>query len=291
MASTFTRFLILEGREMKWIFYHLGFLFLTPVMAQEHVAKTTFGFWDAFKMPESIEENTHLIDWLFNYTTLMITFFFVLVVAGLVGFSYLYNRKRHPIAYYTYGNKKAQIVFATIIGIAVFFGIDLNIVRISNEDFTKVFINWPDETKEEVLKVEVLAQQWMWKFRLAGKDGVFNTEDDVVTINDLRVPTGKKIVFQLTSKDVIHSFFLPNARRKVDAIPGRITRIWFKFNKVGTWNIACAEMCGTHHYMMKGYLTTYSNEDFNYWLKQAENHSLAENDRGNQDIYWGWNWN
>jgi len=241
-------------------------------------------------MPESIEENAHLIDWLFNYTTVMITFFFILVVLGILGFSYLYHHKRHPIPHYTYGNKKVQIVFATIIGIAVFFGIDLNIVRISNEDFTKVFINWPDDKVEEVIKVEVLAQQWMWKFRLAGKDGVFNTEDDVVTINDLRVPVGKKVYFQVTSKDVIHSFFIPNARRKIDAIPGRITRMWMKFTKEGNWNIACAEMCGTHHYLMKAYLTTYSNEDFNNWLNQAQNYSLAENDRGTQDIFWGWKW-
>ncbi|MFI5390373.1 MAG: cytochrome c oxidase subunit II [Bacteriovoracales bacterium] len=276
---------------MKWIFYHLGFLFFTPLMAEEHVAKTSYTLWDAFHMPESIEENTHLIDWLFNYTTAMIVFFFILVVAGIVGFCYLYHHKRHPKAYYTYGTKRIQIIFATVIGTAVFFGVDINIVRISNEDFTKVFLNWPDETKEEVIKVEVLAQQWSWNFRQAGKDGVFNTEDDVVSTNDLRVPIGKKVFFQVTSKDVIHSFWIPNARRKVDAIPGRITRMWMKFTKEGKWDIACAEMCGTHHYMMKASLTTYSNEDFNYWLTQAQNHSLAENDRGTQDIFWGWNWN
>lgn len=275
---------------MKWILYHLGFLFFSTAIAEEHLTKAAPSFWDGFKMPESIEENAHLIDWLFNYTTAMITFFFILVVIGLLGFSYFYHHKRHPQPYYTYGNKKVQILFATIIGIAVFFGIDLNIVRISNEDFTKVFINWPDDKKEEVLKVEVLAQQWMWKFRLAGKDGIFNTEDDVVTINDLRVPVGKKIYFQVTSKDVIHSFFIPNARRKIDAIPGRITRMWMKFNKEGNWNIACAEMCGTHHYLMKAYLTTYSNEDFNNWLNQAQNYSVAENDRGTEDVFWGWKW-
>ena len=276
---------------MKWIFYHLGFLFFTPLMAEEHVAKKSYTLWDAFHMPENIEENGHLIDWLFNYTTIMITLFFIFVVIGIVGFCYFYHHKRHPKALYTYGTKRSQIIFATVIGTAVFFIIDINIVRISNDDFTKVFLNWPDETKEEVIKVEVLAQQWSWNFRLAGKDGVFNTEDDVVSTNDLRLPIGKKVYFQVTSKDVIHSFWIPNARRKVDAIPGRITRMWMKFTKEGKWDIACAEMCGTHHYLMKASLTTYSNEDFKNWLTQAQNHSLAENDRGTQDIYWGWNWN
>ena len=77
-----------------------------------------------------------------------------------------------------------------------------------------------------------MAQQWVWKFRYAGKDNVFNTQDDVVTVNDLRVPINRKLLFQVTSKDVIHSF-ASNARRKVDAMPGRVSRIWMELNKAG----------------------------------------------------------
>jgi len=259
-------------------------------MAGEVGSSAEPSIWDSFHFPEDISEHGHLIDWLFNYTTYMITFFFILVVIGLVGFSFLYYHKRHPKAYYTYGTKRVQIYVATIIGIAVFFGIDLNIVRISNEDFTKVFINWPDEKEEKVVRVEVMAQQWMWKFRYAGADNVFNTEDDVVTLNDLRVPLGSKISFQLTSKDVIHSFFIPNGRRKVDAIPGRITRMWMQFKKAGKWEIACAEMCGTHHYKMRAHLTTLSEKDYNTWLNQAQKYALAENDVENPDVFWGWKW-
>jgi cytochrome c oxidase subunit 2 len=273
---------------MKWILFPFAFVFANFSFAEELPKASSF--WDSFKFPEPIEENVHLIDWLFGYTSFMIIFFFILVVIGLLGFSYLYHHKRHPVPHYTYGTKRIQIITATIIGIAVFFGIDLNIVRISNEDFTKTFLNWPDEKKEDVIKIEVMAQQWMWVFRYAGPDGIFNTEDDIVTINDLRLPVGKKIYFQVTAKDVIHSFYIPNARRKIDAIPGRITRMWMNFNKEGTFNIACAEMCGTHHYKMKAYLTTYSEKDFNNWLKQANAYSLTENDRGTSDIYWGWKW-
>ena len=138
--------------------------------------------WDSFHFPEDISENGHLIDWLFMYVTYAITFSFILVVMGLVGFSFFYYHKRHPKPYYTYGTTRTQIYVATFVGIAVFFCIDLNIVRISNDDFTKVFMNWPDEKEEKVIRVEVMGQQWMWKFRYAGADGVFNTGDDVKQI-------------------------------------------------------------------------------------------------------------
>ena len=246
--------------------------------------------WDSFHFPEDISENGHLIDWLFMYVTYAITFSFILVVMGLVGFSFFYYHKRHPKPYYTYGTTRTQIYVATFVGVAVFFCIDLNIVRISNNDFTKVFMNWPDEKKEKVVRVEVMGQQWMWKFRYAGADGVFNTGDDVITLNDLRVPTGTKVSFQITSKDVIHSFFIPNGRRKVDAIPGRITRMWMQFKKTGTWDIACAEMCGTHHYLMKASLTTMDEKDYNTWINQAQTYAVAENDVENPDVFWGWKW-
>lgn len=254
-----------------------------------HPMAPDMGMWERFQPPEDISESGHLIDWLFSYTTYLNIFFFTLVCIGLFGFSYLYYYKRHPKPEYTYGNKKIHIIVATVIGVAVFFGVDLNITRVSNNDFINVFAKWPGE-EQEVVRVQVMAQQWMWNFRYAGRDGVFNTEDDVITMNDLRVPIGKKIVFQLTSKDVIHSFFLPNARQKVDAIPGRITRMWVELNKAGEWGIACAEMCGTFHYRMAAKLTTYTQENYDAWLAEAEERAVVENDPERAEMYWGWKW-
>ena len=94
----------------------------------------------------------------------------------------------------------------------------------------------------------------------------------------------------MISKDVIHSLYLPNARRKVDAIPGRITRIWFKLNKPGKYDIACAEMCGTHHYKMAAKMTVYSQEDYMAWLNEAQEIALAANDPERTEDFWGWKW-
>ena len=182
------------------------------------------------------------------------------------------------------------MIFTAIIGAAVFLSIDLNIARIANNDLVDTFWKWPDHKTEKVLRVEVMAQQWMWSFRYAGPDGEFSTADDVVTNNDLRVPVGTKILFHLTSKDVIHSFFVPNVRLKVDTIPGRVTRVWWDVNRPGVYDIACAEMCGTNHYLMKARLTVYTEEDFNNWLKSSELVAANTNDPTDVNLAWGWKW-
>jgi cytochrome c oxidase subunit 2 len=250
----------------------------------------SLSWFELAKPPIDISTNGHLIDGLWNYTTALCIFYFILVCIGLFGFSYLYSAKRNKTPYYTYGNKKKHLIVTAFIGAAVFLTIDLNITRIANNDMLDQFWNWPDPQKEKVLRVEVMAQQWMWSFRYAGPDDEFGTEDDVVTNNDLRVPTNTKILFHLTSKDVIHSFFVPNVRLKVDTIPGRITRVWWEVNRPGVYDIACAEMCGTHHYLMKAQLTVYSQEDFARWLATSEKIALNTNDPSDRNLAWGWKW-
>jgi cytochrome c oxidase subunit 2 len=247
-------------------------------------------FWDSVAPPKIISTTGGEIDSLFMYTTTMNVIFFVLVCVGLFGFPIIYSRKRNPKPTYTFGNTKNQMLVTLGIGIAVFFAIDLNITRMSNDDMVEKFWNFPDHSTGDTIKIEVLAQQWMWNFRYAGKDGEFNTADDILTNHDLRIPVGKKVEFRITSKDVIHSLYFPNTRLKVDAIPGRITRLWFEPTETGTFDIACAEMCGTHHYMMKAQLTVYSEEDYNTWLAEAQHLANIGNDTDNLDNYWGWKW-
>lgn len=240
--------------------------------------------------PEIITTNGHLIDYLFNYTTVMNIIFFTLVCVGLFGFSYLYHHKRSPKGEYTYGNKKKQqAIIGYLIGASVFLLIDLNITRISNNDMLNEFWNFPKED-EDIIRVEVLAQQWMWNFRMAGKDGEFNTADDVLSNHTLNIPVGKKVEFRLTSKDVIHSFFIPNTRLKVDAMPGRISRMWFEPTKTGKYAIACAEMCGTHHYLMMGELVVHEQAVFDEWYNEAQHLADIGNDNDNIDNFWGWKW-
>ena len=252
------------------------------------------GFWAFLTPPKdiSVEGFGSRIDWLFGYITLLDVFFFILVCIGLFGFSYLYATRRHPRPYYTYGNKPKHLISTMIIGLVVFFTIDSFIVARSNTDLQEVYWNFPDESKEEVLRIQVQAQQWAWNFRYAGPDEVFNTLDDVVTLNDLRIPAGMKVVFQITSKDVIHALYLPNYRVKVDAMPGRISRLWIqtKVDEAGQFDIACAEMCGTYHYKMAAKLTVLEPQDFLDWQAEARQLALVSNDPDNPDELWGWQW-
>lgn len=247
-------------------------------------------WFELSKPPLDISTNGHLIDSLWEYTTVLAIFYFVLVCIGLFGFSYLYSHKRNKTPYYTYGNKKSHLMITALIGAAVFLSVDLNIARVANNDMLNVFWNYPNPKEENVLRVQVMAQQWMWSFRYAGPDDEFGTADDIVSINDLRVPVNTKVLFHLTSKDVIHSFFVPNVRLKVDTIPGRITRVWWDANVPGVYDIACAEMCGTHHYMMKAQLTVYEKDDFNQWLATSSKIAQTTNDPEDKNLQWGWKW-
>lgn len=265
---------------------------LFGLFAQAETVSTSenrvFSFWERISPPEDISTSGHLIEWLFNYTTYVNLFWFALVCIGLFGFSFLYSQRRHKKALYTHGNEKKHLLITAFIGLGVFLSVDMVITKISTRDIKDVFWNFPDG--DDVIKVQVLAQQWAWNIRYAGKDGEFNTGDDVVQLNNLVVPVGRKVMIQMTSKDVIHSFYLPNARIKADAIPGRYAKLWFDTTKTGNYEIACAEMCGNHHYLMKGQLTVLSQENYDRWVQESQELAIATNDTEDMDLRWGWKW-
>lgn len=244
--------------------------------------------WERIQPPEDISSSGHLIHWLFNYTTYVNLFWFALVCIGLFGFSYLYSQKRHKKPFYTHGNEKKHLLITAFIGLGVFLSVDMVITRVSSRDVKDVFWNFTED--ENTVRVQILAQQWAWNFRYAGKDGEFNTDDDIVQLNRLVVPAGKKIMVQMTAKDVIHSFYIPNVRIKADAIPGRFAKLWFDAKKPGQYEIACAEMCGNHHYLMKAELTVLSPEDFEEWTNEQQDIAIATNDTESMDLRWGWKW-
>src|SRR5207247_1982597 len=94
-------------------------------------------------------------------------------------------------------------------------------------------------------------------------------KDDVVSVGVMHVPIGKPVRVVLRSKDVIHSFFLPNFRMKQDAVPGMGIEVWFTPTVAGPYEVACAELCGIAHYRMKAALVVEpSQEAFDQWLQQ-----------------------
>ncbi|MDB4930483.1 MAG: cytochrome c oxidase subunit 2, partial [Myxococcaceae bacterium] len=118
----------------------------------------------------------------------------------------------------------------------------------------------------DALRIEVVAQQWAWRFRYAGPDEAFGTPDDVVTLNDLRVPVGRAVALQMRSLDVVHGLFLPTLRARLEAFPGRTARTWFRPAREGRGELACSVLCGAAHYQMRGEVAVLSTEQYRRWM-------------------------
>jgi cytochrome c oxidase subunit 2 len=146
------------------------------------------------------------------------------------------------------------------------------------------------EAQKDAVRIEVDAHQWAWQARYAGPDGKFNTADDIVTLNDIRVPVNSPVIVELSSMDVIHSFYLPNLRVKQDAMPGQINRMWFRAKETGEFDIGCAQHCGLNHYKMKGLLTILPRKDFDLWAAEASANTARAFDPQDTLAHWGWDW-
>jgi cytochrome c oxidase subunit 2 len=116
------------------------------------------------------------------------------------------------------------------------------------------------------MEVKVVGKRWMWKLQhLNGQR----------EINELHIPVGVPVKLTMTSEDVIHGFFVPAFRVKMDVIPGRYTTLWFKATKPGRYHLFCAEYCGTKHSGMTGWVVVMEPADFQAWLSGAAGVSLA----------------
>ena len=141
----------------------------------------------------------------------------------------------------------------------------------------------------DVLTVEVTGEQFAWNVRYTGPDGKFgrtspqlinwnnpigldpkdpNGKDDIVLLNDIHLPVNRPVRIRLRSKDVIHSFYVPDFRVRQDAVPGMTIDIWFVPTQTGEFELACSQLCGFGHYSMRGLIDVVSSDDFQAWLKE-----------------------
>ena len=111
------------------------------------------------------------------------------------------------------------------------------------------------------LRVAVAGEQWWWRVRYVAPDG-----RSVDLANEIRLPAGRPVEFQLESRDVIHSFWIPSLAGKVDMIPGRQTRLRLEPTKAGVFRGACAEYCGSSHAYMAFAVVVTDEREFQDWL-------------------------
>jgi cytochrome c oxidase subunit 2 len=110
--------------------------------------------------------------------------------------------------------------------------------------------------------INIIGHQWWWEVEY--EEAVSNRR--VKTANEIHIPVGRPVVFKVTSRDVIHSFWVPNLQGKRDLIPGYVTAIWLQADRPGLFRGQCAEFCGHQHARMAMYVTAESNDDFERWL-------------------------
>ena len=214
-------------------------------------------------LPESASTYAPRVDQLFWVILGITGFFFFLVQACLLGFVLKYRARPGQKASYVHGSTLVEVIW-TVIPALILVGLTIASQKVWAE------IRYPALAPATSLQVEILAEQFAWNVRYPGPDGQFETPDDISTINQLHLPVGTPVEIHLRSKDVIHSFFVPEFRMKQDAVPGLPTQIWVEASKAGQYEIRCAELCGLGHYRMKGFVTTEPLADLQAWLTETK---------------------
>ncbi|HSS44839.1 MAG TPA: cytochrome c oxidase subunit II [Thermoanaerobaculia bacterium] len=244
-------------------------LALTGAVAPAMAHAVTLPIW--MRLPEGVSSYSARIDGLFRLILWITGVIFVLVEALLLYFAIRYRHREGRRAQYTHGNNRLEVIWTIVPAI-----ICVVLALLSRRTWAEIKQQMP----ADALPIEITAEQFAWNIRYTGPDGRFGTADDIVTLNQLHFPVGRPVVVTLRSKDVIHSFFLPEFRVKQDAVPGMSTRIWFDAMRTGNWEIACAELCGLGHYRMKGFVTVESAEDFQKWLAEQPAQTAQEAKQG-----------
>jgi len=236
-------------------------------------------------LPHDASLDGHHVDAILRYLTLT-TGACMAVMTAILLVAVLGHRGKKREAFYTHGDRRRDRLVAIGAGALVLFGIDAVALLRSYDRLRQSFWRYPDDDPR-ALRVEVMAQQWVWSFRTAGADGRFGSADDVVTLGELRVPVDRPVYLQLGAKDVVHSFYLPSFRNKIDAIPGTVTRMWFHPREEGVYEIACAQHCGAWHHKMRGELRVLAAADYARWSERAATDAALA---GGAEPGWGWPW-
>ncbi len=254
-------------------------MFVAVIFAIIIIASIIFHFWSPWWWTP-VASNWGNID-----DTIILTFWVTgaVVVAGCLFMAYCvwrYRYRKDRRAEYEPENKKLEwrLTLLTSLGVAALLAPGLLV--------WKQFVTVP----QNAFNVEVVAYQWGWNYRLSGEDGILgktdaklvsyenpyglnlndpNGKDDIIVQDaDLHLQIDQPVKINLRSLDVIHNFYVPQFRAKMDTLPGIVSYYWFTPIKTGEYEILCAEFCGTGHYGMRGTVLVDDEKDYNNWLAQ-----------------------
>jgi cytochrome c oxidase subunit 2 len=202
-------------------------------------------------------DSAEVISQLFWFTLVLAVIVFVLV-EGLLIYSSLRFRRRTPLPLHEppqiHGNTRLEVMWATVPALMLIGLFGITVSRLG--DLNQM------PTDPNTMRVSVTGRQFQWEFAYG--------DSGVKTINDLHIPTGTPLIFDVTSVDVIHSFWVPNLYGKIDANPGRVNHITFKAKQPGEYRGVCAELCGAGHAGMQFRVTAVTQSEFQDWLQQQQ---------------------
>ncbi|GAB6875478.1 cytochrome c oxidase subunit II [Thermaerobacter litoralis] len=236
-------------------------------------------------LPPLVSAAAAPIDHMFNILMISIGIVFVLTQGMLAWF--VWRAARSPRALYWHENKRLETTWtvATAVILTVFIVMGYQIW---------LTLHTPTAAAaEKSAVVEVWGQQFFWTARYPGPDGKFGKtdpqyvdfqknpfgidpndpagKDDIVVDGSkgpIVMPAGYHVTVKLSSRDVIHSFFVPQLRVKMDAVPGQVTEVYVEPTEVGRFEIACAELCGVGHFTMRGEIQVLSDADWQAWVTE-----------------------
>jgi len=256
--------------QLSRLFWAFLFL-LVPVLGTYTIVKADdWGYW----FPEVVSTYGGKIDFLFDVILWMVAVTFIGTELVLVWAILRYSKKEDSPTTYTHGNHTLEIVWTAIPAVLLIF------VAFSQMNaWSTVKMNFPDDgpyTKDEPM-MEIIAGQFDWWARYPDEEGNFKGTDVIDVPYDIYVPVDTAVVFRLQSRDVLHSFFVPEFRLKQDAVPGMSIPVWFEATETGSYDLICAELCGWGHYKMAGRIHVLEQQEYDDWLA-GKREALYAND-------------
>lgn len=258
------------------------------------------GAWSAYEysdwfLPESASVHGKWIDNMFNTTLVWTGIIFFLTQILLFYFAFRYSKRKGDDrkALYYPENGKLEMAWTIVPAIVL-----LGLLVLGAKSWYKITAPAP----EDAIILEATGYQFGWVLRYPGKDGKLGKRDyklidgtnaigidfndpaaqDDLLVGEIHLPVNKPVLVKIRSRDVLHSFYLPHFRVKMDAVPGTPTRFWFtpeittaemrkKLNKPEfNYELACAEMCGAGHFGMLKNVIVETEEEFNAWLNEQQ---------------------
>ncbi len=199
--------------------------------------------------PEEASTLAGKVDALYFFL-LAVSAFFVVLIAGLILYFAVRYRRRSP-------DEQGARIHGGLLLETIWTIIPLGLSLVMFIWSADIYFQAYEPPKGNAINVYVLAKQWMWKFQHM---------DGQREINELHVPVNERIKLIMTSQDVIHSFYVPDFRIKMDVLPGRYRTLWFQATKPGTYHLFCAEYCGAGHSRMVGQVVVMSPTDYQAWI-------------------------